>query len=113
MLDNLIATVFAEMSLGEKFLLGLEISFIGMLVVFVILLTLVAVTTLFKKLIYDKSVKINETPKEILAPVIISEDVSSDDMNIAAITAALAVALEGEANDKPNIKFIVRSIKKF
>ena len=114
---------FLNMAYGDKMMLGLIVTAIGILMVFVIL-TLIILSINLMNVVLDKIVPKIKLPKrkkkgenlEVKVAEIPAEPVYEevDDKNIVAcITAAVYQMLEDE-NDgrRPNISFKISSIKK-
>ena len=102
----------------ENLLLGLQITAIGLIVVFAILVLLIVALQLFEKFLYKKS-SLQDAEPEAVQPVqpqiAVSQDVNADAAVVAAITASLAVILGQSQQSAANsrVSFVVRSIKKF
>ena len=98
--------------LSERIVMGLETAFLGMGVIFMVLIILWAVLSIFKLVFYrpaSNGKKIKDSPEpEIASESILQEDVRSDDGElVAAITAAISVMI-----DKPETSFRVVSFRR-
>lgn len=94
-------------------------SVIGMGIVFLVLALLIVCIMLLSKVLSgfetqkenkENTVEIAQQEQIIDAPVVVENTVTSDEQKriVAAITAALTIA----AFDKPNVRFIVKKIRK-
>lgn len=123
------ASEFVDMAYGDKMMLGLIVTAIGILMVFVIL-TLIILSIYLMNFVLDKIVPViadklhfkkkgkkaekAEKTENADMPIEVVPTIEVDDTKVvAAITAAVYQMLE-EENDgrKPNISFRISSIKK-
>ncbi|MEG1791127.1 MAG: OadG family transporter subunit [Clostridia bacterium] len=121
---NILAATEVGKSLGDKLLFGLQVTAIGIVMVFILLTALIYLMKLLE-LISKHDVKKAAAKKaaaEILAPdlsldesVVSSANESvSNNADIAAIMGALSIVLsESTVEGNSDAKFVVRSIKKF
>ncbi len=98
--------------LSERVMMGIETTLLGMGVVFLALITLLAVLSVFKLVFYKpegKKVELAPTPVEVApaAPQIEVSETASDEELVAVITAAIAAM-----TDKPATSFKVVSFRR-
>lgn len=98
-------------SFGERLLYGLQITAIGMLTVFLVLLILMLILKVFGWVFAEKKIKnkkdaVTETP----AQPQIQEEASEDEDEIAAVISAAVYAYMETA--APGTKYVIRSFKK-
>lgn len=84
-----------KMSLGEKLWFGLQVTAIGMLMVFAVLILLWGIISLMAKVFGSVSKK--EAPKAAPAPVVAATSEANESEVVAVATAAIA-ASRGESN---------------
>ena len=91
---------------------GIGIVFLVLALIIFAIILLNKVLSAFEENKKDKIAKVEQVsiPEPIKAPEVVCENVNDEDQKriIAAITAALMVS----AFDKPNVRFIVRKIRK-
>ncbi|MEG1509280.1 MAG: OadG family protein [Clostridia bacterium] len=108
-LSSALCDTAPAMTFLEKFLLGLETAFIGIVMVFLVLFFLIGIIKLVEKFNVGGAVAKKPTPQPML-PVANLE--CQDDAVIAAITAAIyCLNEEVNATSEKKVKFVVRSIK--
>lgn len=111
-------------TVGERVWIGLQIAFLGVGVVFLVLIILILMVSVMKYsfVAMDKikaAIAANKAKKEVKdepvdAPVVVKdESVDADEEVMAAITAALMAYYDAETKIvyESNVKFKVRSIK--
>ncbi|MEG2561088.1 MAG: OadG family protein [Clostridia bacterium] len=107
----------ANMDIGQRILLGLQVALLGIGMVFVVLFALILIINLMKLLMVyinklESKKQTNVEVQEEIQPIISQNNNNEEEETVAAIMAALTAFYDAQNIEyKSNLSFRVRSIK--